>query len=74
MAMTNVSLNEKNMAVLNAILDDGFMFIDANDQPKTINQVISFLLEVADGEGYLDSNASDLYLHYDIKNNEKEEV
>lgn len=73
MALTNVPLNEKNMAVLNSILEEGFMFLDGNDQPKNINRVISFLLEVSDGEGYLKSNASDLYLHHDIKNKEKEE-
>jgi hypothetical protein len=54
-------LNEKNMAVLNSILEEGFMFIDENDQPKNINQVISFLLKVSDGEGYLKSKTSVLF-------------
>ncbi len=61
MVMTDVPLNKKIMAVLNSILEDGFMFIDGNDQPKNLNQVISFLIEVADSEGYLKSRASEIY-------------
>ena len=71
MVMTNVLLNEKNMAVLNSILDNGFMFIDGNDQPKNINQVISFLLKVADGEGYLKSEASETFDKIERKENEE---
>ena len=61
MVMTNMPINEKNMAVLNSILSDGFRFIDDNDQPKNINQVITFLLDIADGEGYLKSEASEIF-------------
>ena len=61
MVMTHMPLNEKNIAVLNSILEEGFMFIDENDQPRNINQVISFLLKVADGEGYLKSKTSGLF-------------
>lgn len=70
MALTNVPLNETNMTVLNAVLEDGFMFIDENDQPKNINQVISFLLRVADSEGYLKSKATELYEKLKRKENE----
>ena len=71
MTMANLLLNEKNNEILNAILEDGFMFIDENDQPKNINQVISFLLEVADGEGYLTSKVSKLYDEFKRKENER---
>ena len=61
MALTNIPINEKNMAVLNSILGDGFMFIDDNDQPRNINQVITFLLKIADEEGYLKSEAAETF-------------
>ena len=61
MVMTNMPINEKNMVVLNSILSDGFSFIDDNVQPKNINQVITFLLDIADGEGYLKSEASEIF-------------
>ena len=70
MAMTNVPLNEKNMAVLNSILEDGFIFIDENDQPKNINQVISFLLNVVDIQGYLKIKTSEILDKYLRKENE----
>jgi hypothetical protein len=70
MAMTNVPLNEKNMAVLNSILEDGFIFIDENDQPKNINQVISFLLNVVDVQGYLKIKTSKILDKYLRKENE----
>ena len=69
--MTNLLLNEKNKEILNAILEDGFMFIDGNYHPKNINLVISFLLEVADGEGYLTSRVSKLYDEFKRKENEE---
>ena len=72
MALTNVPLNETNMAVLNSVLEDGFMFINENDQPKNINQVISLLLRVADSEGYLKSKATELYEKFKRKENEEE--
>ena len=58
MAMINLPINELNMAVLTAILEQGFSYID--DQPRNINQVISFLLQIADSEGYLSIEASEL--------------
>ena len=61
MVMTNMPINEKTMVVLNSILSDGFRFIDDNVQPKNINQVITFLLDIADGEGYLKSEASEIF-------------
>ena len=61
MVMTNMPINEKTMVVLNSILSDGFSFIDDNVQPKNINQVITFLLDIADGEGYLKSEASEIF-------------
>ncbi len=70
MAMTNVPLNEKNMAILNSILEDGFIFIDENDQPKNINQVISFLLNVVDIQGYLKIKTSEILDKYLRKENE----
>ena len=70
MAMIEIPINEKNMAVLNAILEDGFSYIDDDEQPMNINQVISFLLEVADGEGYLKNKASEMYHEFKRKENE----
>ena len=70
MAMTNVPLNEKNMAVLNSILEDGFRDIDENEQPKNINQVISFLLNVVDIQGYLKIKTSEILDKYLRKENE----
>ena len=60
MGMTEIPLNENNMKLLNSILDNGCNGLDANDQPSNINQVISFLLNVADVEGYLKSATSEL--------------
>ncbi len=70
MAMTNVPLNEKNMAILNSILEDGFRDIDDNEQPKNINQVISFLLNVVDIQGYLKIKTSEILDKYLRKENE----
>ena len=61
MAMTEIPINEKNMAVFNAILEEGFLYIDDDYQPMNINQVVLFLLGVADQEGYLKKKASELY-------------
>ena len=65
MAMTELPINEKNMTVLSSILRDGFTKIDDNDQPRNINQVISFLLMVGDTEGYLKPEASKLLAEYE---------
>ena len=67
MAMTELPINEKNMAVLNSILGDGFMYIDDAEQPTNINQVIWFLLKVADDEGYLKREARELLEKYKQK-------
>ena len=66
MAMTELPINEKNMTVLESIVIDGFMYIDdlEQSQPSNINQVIWFLLKVADDEGYLKREASDLLEKY----------
>ena len=66
MAMTELPINEKNMTVLESIVIDGFMYIDdlEQSQPININQVIWFLLKVADDEGYLKREASDLLEKY----------
>ena len=71
MVMTNMPLNEKNTAALNSILEVGFRFVDENNQPRNINQVISFLLNVADGEGYLKPETSELYDEIERKENEE---
>ena len=66
-AVTESSINEENMSVLNSILGDGFMYIDDAEQPTNINQVIWFLLKVADDEGYLKREASELLEKYKQK-------
>ena len=55
----DMKLNEKNMIILNAILREGFRFGD--NQPKDINQVIFRLIDIANGEGYLRSEAESLF-------------
>ena len=67
MAMTELPINEENMSVLNSILGDGFMYIDDAEQPTNINQVIWFLLKVADDEGYLKREARELLEKYKQK-------
>ena len=69
MAMTKLPVNEKNMAVLESISRDGFMYIDDLEQPQptNINQVIWLLLKVADEEGYLKREASELLEKYKQK-------
>ena len=67
MAMTEIPINEKNMAVLMSIMGDGFMYIDDAEQPLNINRVIWFLLKVADDEGYLKREASELLEKYKQK-------
>lgn len=67
MAMTKLPVNEKNMAVLMSIMGDGFMYIDDAEQPLNINRVIWFLLKVADDEGYLKREASELLEKYKQK-------
>ena len=69
MAMTKLPVNEKNMAVLESISRDGFMYIDDLEQPQpiNINRVIWFLLKVADDEGYLKREASELLEKYKQK-------
>ena len=37
MAMTKIPINEKNMAVLESISRDGFMYIDDLEQPQPTN-------------------------------------
>jgi len=37
MAMTELPINEKNMAVLESIVIDGFMYIDDLEQPQPTN-------------------------------------
>ena len=64
MAMTELPINEENMSVLKSILGDGFMYIDDAEQPTNINQVIWFLLKVADDEGYLKREACELLEKY----------
>ena len=74
MAMTKLPINEKNMAVLESISRDGFMYIDDLEQPQpiNINQVIWFLLKVADDEGYLKREACDLLEKYEQKERDGE--
>ena len=74
MAMTELPINEKNMAVLESIVIDGFMYIDDLEQPQpiNINQVIWLLLKVADDEGYLKREASDLLDKYEQKERDGE--
>ena len=74
MAMTELPINEKNMAVLESIVIDGFMYIDDLEQPQptNINQVIWLLLKIADEEGYLKREASDLLEKYKQKERDGE--
>jgi hypothetical protein len=74
MAMTELPINEKNMAVLESIVIDGFMYIDDLEQPQptNINQVIWLLLKIADEEGYLKREASDLLDKYKQKERDGE--
>ena len=74
MAMTELPINEKNMAVLESIVIDGFMYIDDLEQPQpiNINQVIWLLLKIADEEGYLKREASDLLEKYKPKERDGE--
>ena len=72
MAMTELPINEENMAVLMSIMGDGFMYIDDAEQPLNINRVIWFLLKVADDEGYLKREASDLLDKYKQKERDGE--
>ena len=69
MAMTELPINEKNMAVLESIVRDGLMYVDGLEQPQpsNINQVIWFLLKVADDEGYLKGEACELLEKYKQK-------
>ena len=64
MAMTELPINEKNMAILSSILKHGFNIFDDREQPVNIDQVITFLFEIADGEGYLKIETSDLLDKY----------
>ena len=70
MGMTEIPLNENNMKLLNSILDNGCKRLDANDQPENINQIISFLVNVADMEGYLKSETSKLLSSMDKEDRE----
>ena len=74
MAMTKLPVNEKNMAVLESISRDGSMYIDDLEQPQptNINQVIWLLLKIADEEGYLKREASDLLDKYKQKERDGE--
>ena len=74
MAMTELPINEENMAVLESIVIDGFMYIDDLEQPQpiNINQVIWLLLKIADEEGYLKREASDLLDKYKQKERDGE--
>ena len=74
MAMTELPINEKNMAVLESIVIDGFMYIDDLEQPQptNINQVIWLLLKIADEEGYLKREASELLEKYKQKERDGE--
>ena len=74
MAMTKLPVNEKNMAVLESISRDGFMYIDDLEQPQptNINQVIWLLLKIADEEGYLKREACDLLEKYEQKERDGE--
>ena len=74
MAMTKIPINEKNMAVLESISRDGFMYIDDLEQPQptNINQVIWLLLKIADEEGYLKREACDLLEKYEQKERDGE--
>ena len=74
MAMTELPINEKNMAVLESIVIDGFMYIDDLEQPQptNINQVIWLLLKIADEEGYLKREACDLLEKYKQKERDGE--
>lgn len=57
--MRNTEINDKNMIILSVILREGFRFGD--NQPKDINQVIFRLIDIANGEGYLRSEAESLF-------------
>lgn len=74
MAMTELPINEKNMAVLESIVIGGFMYIDDLEQPQpiNINQVIWLLLKIADEEGYLKREACDLLEKYKQKERDGE--
>ena len=50
---TNVELNDKNTEILTRILKSGFMFVPEYRQPKTIDDVVNILLEIADQEGFI---------------------
>jgi hypothetical protein len=58
-------IDEKNMAVLNSILKEGFTFNfsrkKSEGKPKDINQVISQLFYIAWGEGYLRNETENIY-------------
>ena len=74
MVMTEIPINEKNMAVLESIVRDGLMYVDGLEQPQpsNINQVIWFLLKVADDEGYLKREACELLEKYEQKERDGE--
>ena len=72
MAMTELPINEENMAILSSILKHGFNIFDDREQPANIDQVITFLFEIADGEGYLKIETSDLLEKYKQKERDGE--
>ena len=47
MTMTKIELDEKNFKVLNSILENGLTYLNDNEQPVNINQVISQLIDLA---------------------------
>ena len=70
-----VEIDEKNMAVTNAILEEGFVYEVGrkkyNSNPENANQVIFQLLYIAWSEGYLKDGAENMYWEMDKRNKER---
>ena len=67
MTTTKLQINKENMAILSSILKDGVKFFDDKEQPTNMDEVITFLLEITDWEGYLNPEASELLEKYKQK-------
>ena len=70
MPMTDFKMNERNWAVLNAILKEGLNFTEPQDEPNNVNQVISRLIRIAIDDGYVLSYIEELLETFEEENGE----
>lgn len=70
MPMTDFKMNERNWAVLNAILKEGLNFTEPQDEPNNVNQVISRLIRIAIDDGYVPSYIEELLETFEEENGE----